>query len=66
MAIQTSGTNRISNAGQLQNISSLDSTTTTTLQGAGLGGIGFTSGTNLYYENDFVSTDQYVFPTDRG
>lgn len=31
MAIQTSGTNRISNAGQLQNITSLDSTTISTI-----------------------------------
>ena len=66
MAIQISGTTVVNNSRQLQNIASLDSTTTTTLQGAGLGGIGFTSGTNLYYENDFVSTDQYVFPTGEG
>jgi len=34
MAIQTSGTNRISNAGQLQNITSLDSTTSNTISAA--------------------------------
>ena len=66
MAIQISGTTVVNNSRQLQNIASLDSTTTTTLQGAGLGGIGFTSGTNLYYDNDFTSSDQYVFPTGEG
>ena len=34
MAIQTSGTTRISNNGQLQNIGSLDATTTTTISSA--------------------------------
>ena len=38
MAIQTSGTNRISNNGQLQNIGSLDATTTTTIAAAAGGG----------------------------
>jgi len=66
MAIQISGTTVVNDSRQLQNIASLDSTTTTTLQGAGLGGIGFTSGTNLYYDNDFTSSDQYVFPTGEG
>lgn len=66
MAIQIGGTTVVNDSRQLQNIASLDSTTTTTLQGAGLGGIGFTSGTNLYYDNDFTSADQYVFPTGEG
>lgn len=66
MAIQISGTTVVNNSRQLQNIASLDSTTTTTLQGAGLGGIGFTSGTNLYLDHDFRSNDQYVFPTGEG
>ena len=34
MAIQTSGTTRISNSGELQNIGSLDSTTTATISAA--------------------------------
>ena len=38
MAIQTSGTNRISNNGELQNIGSLDATTTTTIAAAAGGG----------------------------
>lgn len=38
MAIQTSGTTRISNSGQLQNIGSLDATTTATIAAAAGGG----------------------------
>lgn len=66
MAIQIGGTTVINDSRQLRNIASLDSTTTSTIAAAAAGGIGFTSGTNLYYENDFVSTDQYVFPTGEG
>ena len=66
MAIQISGTTVVNDSRQLQNIASLDSTTTTTLQGAGLGGIGFTSGTNLYNDTSFNNSDEYIFPTGEG
>ena len=80
MAIQISGTTVVNNSRQLQNIASLDSTTTATIAAA-VGGsyeiIPFDTGATdrdvalfaknyLYYENDFVSTDQYVFPTGEG
>tara|TARA_B110000285_G_C15021621_1_gene561879 strand:- start:342 stop:818 length:477 start_codon:yes stop_codon:yes gene_type:complete len=38
MAIQTGGTTRIGNTGQLQNISSVDATTVATLNAGGVGG----------------------------
>lgn len=66
MAIQVGNTTVINDSQQLQNIASLDSTTTTTLQGASLGGIGFTSGANLYVDTGFNNSDQYIFPTGEG
>ena len=38
MAIQTGGTTRIGNTGQLQNISSVDATTAASIATAGVGG----------------------------
>lgn len=41
MAIQISGTTVVNNSRQLQNIASLDSTTTSTISAAGIGGFSF-------------------------
>ena len=43
MAIQTGGTTRIGNLGELQSISSVDSTTAASITAAGVGGGGATS-----------------------
>lgn len=53
MAIQTSGTTRISNAGQLQNIGSLDATTTATIAAAAGGGAPW-SGEDLTTQVNFA------------
>ena len=39
MAIQTGGTTRIGNSGELQNISSVDATTKNAIEAAGVGGV---------------------------
>lgn len=57
MAIQTSGTTRISNNGQLQNIGSLDATTTVTIAAAAGGGGAPWQGTDLTNNAFFVSNN---------
>ena len=61
MALQTGGTTRIGNSGELQNISSVDATTAAAIGTAGVGGS--LSLINTYNFTSNFSTYQYTFPT---
>lgn len=53
MAIQTGGTTRIGNSGELQNISSVDATTKNAIEAAGVGGV-------FSFQNYGSVTNQYA------